>query len=252
MPDAAKAKPAKPSTKTVAAQLRRDCMETPEGEMLGSESDLIKKYGVSRPTLRQAATIVAQEQLLHIQRGVGGGFFAKRPNLHAVRHMVEIFFKSRDVTLAEVVQAVGPISIELARNAANCQDPELRARLAKFIERERARSADITKTPYAEFLLGLREFGDLVGEMGSNRPLSLFQDILYSFCAHVRKTEDIYYRKPRRISQYHELMLRKAEAIYEMDEEAVLLQSRRAAEANSKWLIQDMGKLANKSMASFA
>ena len=55
----------------VADAIRRDALERDEGELLGSEDDLILRYDVSRPTLRQAAALVARLSIGEL-RGLTG------------------------------------------------------------------------------------------------------------------------------------------------------------------------------------
>ena len=43
------------------------------GRFLGSEDELLLRFGVSRPTLRQAAKMVANDRLITVRRGTGGG-----------------------------------------------------------------------------------------------------------------------------------------------------------------------------------
>jgi DNA-binding GntR family transcriptional regulator len=59
--------------------LREESLRCAESELIGSEDDLLASHNVSRPTLRQAAALVAREQLLQVRRGVGGGYIARRP-----------------------------------------------------------------------------------------------------------------------------------------------------------------------------
>ena len=59
----------------VATQLRRMFIkgEIPEGTMLPPESELMERFGVSRPTLREAFRVLESESLIEVQRGVRGG-----------------------------------------------------------------------------------------------------------------------------------------------------------------------------------
>ena len=82
--------------------LREESLQCAEGELIGSEDDLLARHKVSRPTLRQAAALVASEQLLQVRRGVGGGYIARRPTGRAVTHMAAIFLRSRGASLDEI------------------------------------------------------------------------------------------------------------------------------------------------------
>ena len=85
---------------------------------LGSEDDLIEWLGVSRPTIRQAARILEQENLLLVRRGVNGGFFTKRPDASAVAHAAAVFLRSRHASVQEVFDTRLLIEVECAAIAA--------------------------------------------------------------------------------------------------------------------------------------
>src|SRR5215475_11381751 len=63
--------------------------------LLGSEDDMIRTLGVSRPTLRQAARMLEQEELLVVRRGIGGGLFGRRPTAEAVSHIASVYLRAQ-------------------------------------------------------------------------------------------------------------------------------------------------------------
>ena len=45
------------------------------GERLGREEDLVRTFGVSRPTMREALRLLASSGLVRTSKGPGGGIF---------------------------------------------------------------------------------------------------------------------------------------------------------------------------------
>ena len=58
--------------------MREDLLEAAPGAFLGLEEEVLRRYDVSRPTLRQAARVLEYEQLLDVKPGksVRGYFYA--------------------------------------------------------------------------------------------------------------------------------------------------------------------------------
>lgn len=236
----------KPSAVRAAADaLRRDAIDREDGELLGAEEDLIRRYGVSRPTLRQAAALVAQENLLRVKRGVGGGYFASRPDSRAVAHMAAIYLRTRHTQVSEVVGALAPIRIELAKLAAAGGNEEAREEMRRFLARDRLVPDDQVR--YREFLRTERDFGRILGEIGGNKVIALYLEILYDFSGMLGRGEDIYVNRPDRVNEYRDKRNRLAEAIIEGDVELAVVAARRCAMAAQEWILEDLGRQSGSS-----
>lgn len=230
----------KSAVRDVADALRRDAIDRAYGELLGSEDDLIRRYGVSRPTLRQAVALVCQENLLRVRRGVGGGYFACRPDVRAVAHVAAVFLRSRKTRMLEVIQAVEPMRVELATLAASCPDPAARDRLRLFVERERSISDDALR--YKDFVRYEHEFGDILADMSGNQVIALFLDILYDFSTMLDRGQDIYINRPDRVNEYRAKRNRLAEAVLEGDVEVTIVAARRCAMNISEWMMEGLNE----------
>lgn len=236
-----KSKPKPNSAVNQAADaLRSYALSMNEDAFIGSEEELIERLGVSRPTLRQASAQVMQENLISIRRGPGGGYFARVPNSMTVSRIAAIYLRSRDAGLEEIIHALKPIRIEIALLASRNRDPERRQELRAFLEAE-AEYAKGGDHSYRAFLRSEREFSKVLGLMSGNSVLSLFLNILYDFTALLRRDEDVLLNRPERVEAYRELRARMARAIFEGDEEIVIVTSRRCSEVISEWMREDFG-----------
>lgn len=162
-----------------ADQLAAMSLAAEAGAWLGSEAELLRRLGISRPTLRQAAKVVENDQLLSVRRGVNGGFYATRPDARHAIQAPALWLRLQSATLEQMNRANALIFPEVAAGAAACTDPALREELRRFRETIDARiehpEAD-EATVRAEV-----EFVSLVTRMAGDPVLRLFLDICYSF-----------------------------------------------------------------------
>lgn len=231
-----------PAVRRTIISLRADSLAIEPNTLLGAEDDLIKRYGVSRPTLRQAAGLVVQEQLLKVRRGVGGGYFADRPTVTAVAHMAAVFLQSRNTSMQEILLSIEPIRVELVRLSALNDDPTARAAWESFLEDEHE-----AEPSYRGFLKRERQFGDLLGQAGQNSVLNLFlQTVLELVATSVRRDNDLFVDRPDRVKQATARRVRIIQSILAGDPEIAVLEARRWAKASSAWLAEDRAEAAPK------
>ena len=102
----------------IADELRRLIVagELDEGDSLGHEPDLIERFGVSRPSLREALRILEAEGLITVVRGVLGGVVVHRPDQRQTARTAALVLQARNVSLADVFDArtiIEPAAVRL-------------------------------------------------------------------------------------------------------------------------------------------
>lgn len=143
--------------------------------LLGSEDDMIRMLGVSRPTLRQAARMLEQEQLLVVRRGIGGGLFGRRPTGEAVSHTASVYLRSQGATYNDLISTQTILGVESARLAAlNGSQSDRRALRDYYKERVRDRE----HLSAEEFIRVSVDFQRRVAELSGNPALQLFVNVL--------------------------------------------------------------------------
>jgi len=81
--------PTDPDAKLAASVARRilgDVVDRgwPVGQVLGSQAELIERYGVSRAVFREAVRLVENQQVATMRRGPGGGLVVTEPTVDAI------------------------------------------------------------------------------------------------------------------------------------------------------------------------
>jgi DNA-binding FadR family transcriptional regulator len=79
--------------------------ELSEGDSLGHEPDLVERFGVSRPSLREALRILEAEGLVTVVRGVRGGVVVHAPDQRMTARTAALVLQARNVPLADVFEA---------------------------------------------------------------------------------------------------------------------------------------------------
>jgi GntR family transcriptional repressor for pyruvate dehydrogenase complex len=112
------------ASEQIAAQIRRYLVRggLKPGDRLGTEQELAREFGVSRPTLREALRLLASSQLIRASRGPGGGIFvASTPSEAMSRSLSDAIATMLDtqcVSLGELVDARIHLEVPLAGLAA--------------------------------------------------------------------------------------------------------------------------------------
>jgi len=93
--------------------------ELSEGDSLGHEPDLVKRFGVSRPSLREALRILEAEGLVTVVRGVLGGVVVHEPDERLTARTAALVLQARNVPVADVHSARSIIEPVAARIIAD-------------------------------------------------------------------------------------------------------------------------------------
>jgi DNA-binding FadR family transcriptional regulator len=76
-----------------------------EGDSLGREPDLVERFGVSGPSLREALRILEAEGLITVVRGMLGGVVVHKPDERMTARTAALVLQARNVSLADVFEA---------------------------------------------------------------------------------------------------------------------------------------------------
>jgi DNA-binding FadR family transcriptional regulator len=150
-----------------------------DGQRLGSGPELVERFGVSRPTLREAFRILEAESLITIERGVYGGVIARRPDEgHTVRAMATVL-QSRGATLSDVYEARTAIEPSAVRLLATARSRKTKVKaLRAIVDREDAAIDDPPLYAAANI-----EFHEALVGASDNKTLLLLTEVLHDLVA---------------------------------------------------------------------
>lgn len=119
----------------IADDLRRQILtgRLSDGDVLPRQEDLLARYGVSKPSLREALRILESEGLVSVRRGKVGGAVVHRPDIHNVAYSVGLVLQSRSVPVHDLSRALNTIEPQCVALCAGREDrhetvvPRLRA-----------------------------------------------------------------------------------------------------------------------------
>lgn len=221
--------------------LRADAERMGDGALIGSEEELLSRYGVSRPTLRQAAALVAQEQLLRVRRGVSGGYFATRPTAGAVSHMAAIYLRTHGTSVEQILHAVELVRTDMVRSAAEASDSLLKAELRDFLEEDEAAQGRGDYPP-RRFARTEREYYDLLGGLSGNNALHLFTQILLDLVGMLFPVDSALLWTTDRVNQAVRRRSRIIRAILAGDAEAAISEADGGMGQARIWLAESQAK----------
>ena len=145
-----------------------------EGDSLGHEPDLVRRFGVSRPSLREALRILEAEGLITVVRGVLGGVIVHEPDERLTARTAALVLQAHNVPVADVHAARSIIEPVAARIVAQSTS---RASASRELERLITRQEDAFDDP-ERFGPTNAEFHERLVALTGNQTLSIVAAML--------------------------------------------------------------------------
>ena len=152
----------------VAGRIVRDISAAgwPDGDVLGSEGELLKRYGVSRAVFREAVRLLEHQEVARMRRGPGGGLVVTVPTVDSVIEAVMVYLLHIDAGHDEVFEVRAVLEESAASLAAERLTEQSLVELRTLIEGEasgevlnhrklHALVASVAGNPALEFLVDL-------------------------------------------------------------------------------------------------
>ena len=226
----------------VAGRIRSQIVrgEIEEGAALPNESELMRFYDVSRPTLREALRILENESLIMVVRGARGGARVRRPDVAVAARYAALVLQAEGTMLADVFTARTTIEPAAARLLAEQRSPVAIEALRKLHDAELAVAHDP-----ASFAMAAARFHEGVFEHAGSNTLTLIGRMMLQLVeSNNRATME---RLPRRTTT-----AASKDAIHEHERLIELIEAGDTAGAEAAWRshMQQAAKVALKNLGS--
>jgi DNA-binding FadR family transcriptional regulator len=173
----------------IAARIREDIVARgwPVDAVLGSESELLARYRISRAVLREAVRLLEYHAVARMRRGPGGGLLVTRPDPQASISTIALHLEYRkvggdDLRVVRDAIELGALDRVLASTGRDGLDPAA-------VDRLRASAAHITDGPPGDPAKA-DLFHTVLAELAGNPVLVLFLRIITElFRAHTSAQE---------------------------------------------------------------
>jgi len=143
----------------------------PVGELLGSEGDLIARFGVSRAVLREAVRLLEHLQIARMRRGPGGGLFVTAPGVEATTEAIARHVERNRITPAQLFEVRSAIEMTVLDRVLEHPDPMIVATLEEALAAEQSATR-------SEFVTVGHDLHGVLAELSGNRVLALLTQVL--------------------------------------------------------------------------
>lgn len=209
----------------VATRIRRMIVreELKEGDWLPTEIDLMDRFGVSRPTLREAFRLLEADSLIRIRRGPPGGAQVQLPGPEAAASLFGLILTLGRTTLADVHEARTVIEPPAVRKLAEDGTDEDHRLLSQQLELINSVSPDADA-----FALATVRFHQRMVELSGNHTLATVTGVLGEVMSrHTGRAYDE--ERAEEMADNNRSALRAYERVVH------LVRERRGAEAEDFW-----------------
>jgi DNA-binding FadR family transcriptional regulator len=166
MPKAAAMAAAAVRRKIVRGELKAD-------DALPPESELMKQFGISRPTLREALRILEAEGLIVVRRGARGGARVQAPSPQTAVDYVGLVLEFDGTSVEDVLTAQAVLEVGSVRELAMSASPAAIAQLEEILAEEARTLGDIDG-----FNAATARFHTVLPELSGSKTLALMGHML--------------------------------------------------------------------------
>jgi DNA-binding FadR family transcriptional regulator len=158
------------TSELIARWLRRELLRSrpSPGDALPSEIELRERFGVSRPTIREAVRILETQHLVKVARGAFGGARFTLPEARMVSEATGVYLQAHGTTQAELNEARITLEPRLIGFLAGKLSAEAIARLRAEVERQGEAIDDVRAFGRAH-----EDFYAVLSEICPNRLIAL-------------------------------------------------------------------------------
>lgn len=149
----------------------------PVGEVLGSEAQLVARYGVSRSVFREATRLLEHHQVATTRPGPGGGLVVAQPESAAVARALGLYLEYRRVDVAQLLETKRALELTCVRLASERITAADVARLRRAVEEEKNTPEERRRD------IGENNIHILLAELTGNPAMRLFVEVLTKLAA---------------------------------------------------------------------
>jgi DNA-binding FadR family transcriptional regulator len=140
-------------------------------QFIGSEPDLMDRYGVSRAIIREAARLLEHHDIAGMRRGPGGGLFVLAPSIDAVTNVVALFLERHGISVADVFELRMGVELAIVDVVIDKMNASGAKCLHEALQQEVA-AAD------QDFTIAVHDLHETIASISGNRVLELVSLVL--------------------------------------------------------------------------
>ena len=160
----------------VARQILRSVVEQHRqpGELLGSEGELMERFGVSRAIVREAVQLLEHYDVAAMRRGPGGGLIVIEPNMTAVTDVIALYLEFHGISARDVFEVRVDVELAMVDRLAQAMDLPTAEGLAAALVAEEASGDDLR--------LVITDLHVVAASLAGNQVLKLVTIVLINLC----------------------------------------------------------------------
>ena len=203
------------------------------GDKLPSERELIKAFGVSKASMREALRSLEVLGFLEIRQGVSGGAFVTEIEMKKARELCVNFLHFKNLSLEHLTEVRFILESHTAATAAETIQAADLKRLKALVEQGQK---DLDRNDLSGLRFNELEFHRIIGDACCNPLLSFFVDLVHNLLADAKEI-----LKPR--FDFSLRVLKAHQKIYEALEAGNAAQARRAMSRHLREVEADLLKI---------